>query len=150
MLRQLAVEAVAAQRRGVADDNEFHAGACHGDIHAAQVVQEAYLSLGIASHQTDDYHVAFLPLEAVYGADGDVMFQFAEVVLHFQQSTQQACLSTIRSDDAEVDALVLNLLCRNHFDVIPQHMNHQAGLLAVAQATGTGSFLGAFRGVNVF
>jgi hypothetical protein len=44
--------------------------------------------------------------------------QPAEVVLHFQQPTQQACLSAVGGDDAEVYALAFHPLGRDHLDVV--------------------------------
>ena len=59
------VEAMVAEGLGVADDDELHASAGDGDVHAAQVAQESYLPRGIVAHQADDDNVALLPLEAV-------------------------------------------------------------------------------------
>ena len=65
---------------------KFHACARDCDIHAAQVAQETDGTFGIVTHQGDDYHVAFLALESIDGANGDMSFQFAEIVLHFEQA----------------------------------------------------------------
>lgn len=49
---EFAVEGVAfAEGGAVADDDEFHAGACHGHVDAAQVAQEAYVAVFVAAHK---------------------------------------------------------------------------------------------------
>ena len=110
MLHQFVVEAVVGKGLGVAYYDKLHAGTSHGDVHAAQVAQEADLAVGIVSHQRDDNHVALLALEAVDGAYGDVALEFAEVVLHLQQPPDESRLTAVGGDDSEVDALALNLL----------------------------------------
>ena len=55
----------------VAEDDELHAGTGDGDVHAAQVAEEAYLALVVGAHQRDDDDVALLTLEAVDGVDAD-------------------------------------------------------------------------------
>lgn len=131
VLNERPVEAVAAEGLCVADNDEFHAGACHGDIHAPQVAQEADGAVGIVAHEADNDNIAFLTLEAVDGADGDVAFQLPEIVLHLEQPPQQASLSAVGGDDAEVDAFAFNFLGRNHLDVVAQGVDDDAGLLGV-------------------
>lgn len=60
---------------GIAQYDQFHSGTGDGNIHAAQVVQETYISLVIGSYQADHDHIALLALETVYGMNGN---QFAE------------------------------------------------------------------------
>ncbi len=50
---------------------KFHAGACDGDIHASQVIEEAYLSLLVGTHKGYYYYVALLSLETVNGVHCD-------------------------------------------------------------------------------
>ena len=68
---QTLVELMLGECLDVADDDEFHACAGDGDVHAAQVAKESYLSLLVGAHEGDDDDVAFLSLEAVNGVDGD-------------------------------------------------------------------------------
>ena len=141
VLNERPVEAVAAEGLCIADNDEFHTRACHGDVHASQVAQEANLSLRIVAHEADDYHVALLPLEAVDGADGDVALETAEVVLHFEQAAYEARLTAVGRDDAKVHALALNLLRRNHLDIVAQRMYHQPRFLGIGDGACAGSFL---------
>ena len=68
---QLFVESMFRQRGGIAQDDELHAGAGDGHIHAAQVVEETDLPFFVGAHQADEDNVALLPLESVHGVDGD-------------------------------------------------------------------------------
>ena len=92
VLYELGVEAVAGEGLGVADDNEFHAGACDGHIHSAQVVEEADGALVIVPHHADDDDVALLPLEAIDGVDGDVAAEGAEEFLPLEKTANEAHL----------------------------------------------------------
>ena len=87
---------MARHGRGVAQDDELHAGTRDGDIHAAQVAQESDVAVGIVAHQRDDDDVALLPLEAVDGAHGDVALETAEIMLHLEQAADEARLAAIR------------------------------------------------------
>ena len=69
----------------VAHENKFHASPRDGYVHTAQVVQEADLSVLVAPHQTNEDDVAFLPLESVYGVNGDEFFQWLEEAVPFDQ-----------------------------------------------------------------
>ena len=60
-----------SERIGVAEDDEFHAGAGDGHIHATQIAQESYLPFVVAAHQRDDDNVALLTLETVNGVHAD-------------------------------------------------------------------------------
>ena len=71
---------------GVADDDEFHAGAGDGYIHAAEVVEEAYGALVVVAYHADDDDVAFLSLESVDAVDGDLPVEVAEEFLPFEQA----------------------------------------------------------------
>ena len=107
VLDELGVEAVAAEGVGVAEDDEFHAGAGDGDVHAAEVAEEADGALVVVAHHADNDDVAFLPLEAVDAVDGNLPTQGAEEFLPLEQAAYEAHLGTIGRDDAEVDAVVL-------------------------------------------
>ena len=69
---KLGVKAVAGEGLGVADNDEFHAGASDGDVHAAQVVEETYSALVVVAHHADDNDIAFLPLESIHAVDRDL------------------------------------------------------------------------------
>ena len=60
---------MAAQCGGFAQNDQLHAGAGHGDVHAAQVGEETYLTPFVGTDQTDEDDVAFLPLKTIYGVD---------------------------------------------------------------------------------
>ena len=51
MLDEGAIESVAGEGLGVAYDDEFHACAGHGDVHAAQVAEEADAAVSVVAHQ---------------------------------------------------------------------------------------------------
>lgn len=67
MFKQLLIERMSCQRGGIGQYYEFHAGPCHGYVHAAQILEESYLTVFIGADQADDYHVALLSLESVDG-----------------------------------------------------------------------------------
>ena len=56
---------------GRAEDDELHAGACYGYVHATQVAQEADVAAVVVAHQRDEYDVALLTLKSVDRVDGD-------------------------------------------------------------------------------
>ena len=72
---QTLVEGMSAQGGGVADDDEFHACPGDGHVHAAEVGEEAHLSLLVLPHHGDEDDVALLSLETVYGVDGNEVAQ---------------------------------------------------------------------------
>ena len=71
VLDELGVETVAGEGLSVADDDEFHAGAGDGDVHAAEVVEEADRALVVVAYHADEDDIAFLSLEAVDSGCGD-------------------------------------------------------------------------------
>ena len=80
-LEQLLVEAVLRHCRGVAKDNQFHAGARYCHVHAPQVGEEANLPIVVGTHKRHYYHVALLTLKAVHRVDGDETAQGAQLVV---------------------------------------------------------------------
>ena len=68
---KLAIERVARHRVGIAKNDELHASTGDGDIHTAQVAQEADLAIIVGAHKGNQDNVAFLSLETVDGVDGD-------------------------------------------------------------------------------
>ena len=105
-LEQLLVEAVLRHCRGVAKDNQFHAGACYCHVHAPQVGEEANLPVVVGTHERYYYHVALLTLKAVHRVDGDETAQGAQLVVTAYQLAQILHLSPVRRDHAHVDPLV--------------------------------------------
>lgn len=91
---------------GVAEDDEFHAGAGHGYIHAAEVGEEAYLSVLVGANEGDEDDVSFLALEAIDGIDADEVAHLAELGCVAYLLTQVVGLHPVGGDDAYVDALV--------------------------------------------
>lgn len=68
---QLLIERMAGERGDIAKDDKFHAGPRDGYIHAAEVPQEAYLSVLVGSYHRDEDNVSLLTLEAINGIDRD-------------------------------------------------------------------------------
>ena len=136
VLDELGVEAVAAEGVGIAEDDELHAGAGDGDIHAAEVVEEADGALVVVAHHADNYHVAFLPLEAVDAIDRYQLAERAEEFLPLEQAADEAHLGAIGGDDAEVDAVVLYAAEAYHLDIVAEGVDEQACLLGVGAAEG--------------
>ena len=66
---EASVEGVAGEGGGVAENDEFHAGASDSHVHASEVAQEADFAVVVGAHEADEYHVALLPLESIYGVD---------------------------------------------------------------------------------
>jgi len=117
---QLAVERVARHGRHVAEDDQLHACAGDGHIHAAQVAQESYLPLVVRAHQRDDDDVALLPLEPVNRIHRyKAAERLEEVALH-EQPPQKLHLCPIGRDDAHVDALVQQPLLANLVEIVLQ------------------------------
>ena len=75
VVEEFFVEGVACQGGGVTQDEEFHAGAGNGDVHATQVAQEADLPGIVGPHERDEDDVALLALEPVDSVD---RYQMAE------------------------------------------------------------------------
>ena len=128
---ELGVEGVAGEGVGVAEDDELHAGAGDGDVHAAEVAEEADGALVVVAHHTDDNDVAFLPLEAVDAAYGDLSAEGAEELLPFEQASDEAHLGTVGGDDAEVGAVVEDALHAYHLDVVAEGVDEEACLFGV-------------------
>ena len=70
------------ERAAVAEDDDLHAGTGDGDVHAAHVTEEAYLSFLVRADEGEDDDVALLTLEAVDGIDADAAAErFEELIL---------------------------------------------------------------------
>ena len=138
---ELGVEGVSGEGVGVAEDDEFHAGAGDGDVHAAEVAEEADGALVVVAHHADDDDVAFLPLEAVDAAYGDLPAEGAEEFLPFEQASDEAHLGTVGGDDAEVGAVVEDAFHAYHLDVVAEGVDEEACLFGVGAAEGAAFFL---------
>ena len=55
----------------IAENDELHSGTSDGHVHAAQVAEEAYLTVVVGADEGNEDDVALLALEAVDGVDGD-------------------------------------------------------------------------------
>lgn len=96
VVKELFVEGVACQGGHVPHDDELHAGARDGDIHAAQVVQEADLPCSVGTHHRDEYNIALLPLEAIDGVDRDQMAEWLEKRPFLDQALEVLDLGAVR------------------------------------------------------
>ena len=92
---ELGVETVSGEGVGVAEDDELHAGAGDGDVHAAEVAEESDSTLVVVAHHADNDDVAFLPLEAVDAVDGNLAAEGAEELLPLEQSADEAHLGAV-------------------------------------------------------
>lgn len=79
----------------VAEYDEFHTCSCDGDIHSPKVAQETYLALVVCADERDEYDVAFLALETIYGVDGDEMSERFEKSLLSHHSPEVLHLCTV-------------------------------------------------------
>ena len=64
------IEGVSGKGGAIADDDEFFAGAGHGDVHAADVGEEADVAIGVATYHANANDIALLALEAIDCVDG--------------------------------------------------------------------------------
>lgn len=122
---------MAREGGGVAQDDELHAGAGDGHVHAAQVAQEAYLALVVGAHEAYEYHVALLALEAVDGVDRNQVAVGLEIGRAAHQAAQQLHLGAVGRDDAHVDALVEHVLAAYLLKVVVQGVEREQGLVVV-------------------
>ena len=97
---------MARHGRGIAEDDEFHTGACDGHVHAAEVTQETNLSFVVGADEGDEDDVAFLALEAVDGVDADEVAVRFEELAFFEESAEVLHLGAVGGDDAHVEAFV--------------------------------------------
>ena len=105
ILPQFLVERMLRHRVFIAEDDELHAGSRHRHVHATEVFQETNLSLIIRTHQGDEDHVSFLPLETVHRVDADETAVRLEELILLDELLQILHLGTIRRNDAHVDAI---------------------------------------------
>lgn len=100
------VEGVAGEGGGVAEDDEFHAGAGDCHVHASEVAQEADFAVVVGAHEADEYHIALLPLKSIYGVDRNQVSVRLEKLGGSHHLAQKLHLRAVGRNDAHVDALV--------------------------------------------
>ena len=100
------VERVAGHGGGIAQDDEFHAGASDGHIHAPQVAQEAYLPLLVGTHEADEHDVAFLPLKTVDGIHRNAVPERAKKFGTAQKVPQKLHLRPVGRNDGHIDVFI--------------------------------------------
>ena len=105
ILPQFLVERMLRHRVLVAQDDELHAGSRHRHVHAAKVFQETNLAFIVGTHQRDENHVSFLPLETIHRVDADEAAVRLEEFILLDELLQILHLGTVRRNDAYVDAL---------------------------------------------
>ena len=91
---------------GIAEDDEFHAGACDGHVHASEVAQETDLSFVVGTDEGDEDDVAFLTLEAVDCVDADEVAVRFEELAFLEETAEVLHLCAVRGDDTHVEAFV--------------------------------------------
>ena len=117
ILPQLTVEGMAAEGVAVAKDDELHACPGDGHVHAAQVAQEANLSLIVGAHQGDDDDVALLSLEAVDGVHRNQAAERLEELTLPDELPEILHLCAIGRDDTHVEPLAQDALLANQLIV---------------------------------
>ena len=100
------VERMACHGGCIAEDDEFHTGACDGHVHAAEVAQETNLSFVVGADEGDEDDVAFLALEAVDGVNADEVAVRFEELSFLEESAEVLHLGAVRGDDTHVEAFV--------------------------------------------
>ena len=105
VLVELAIEGVVGHGERVAEDDEFHASAGDGDVHAAQVAQEANLPFVVGAHERDEDDVAFLTLESIDSVHGEQVPEGFEEGVALEKVAQMLHLCAVGRDDAHVDLL---------------------------------------------
>ena len=103
---QFAVEGMACEGGYGADDDELHASAGHGYVHAAQVAEEANVAVVVAADKGDDDDVALLTLKTIDGVDGNQVAEGFEEGCALDESAEILHLSAVGRDETDVDALV--------------------------------------------
>ena len=91
---------------GIAEDDEFHAGAGDGHVHASEVAQETDLSFVVGTDEGDEDDVAFLALEAVDGVDADEVAVRLEELAFSEKSAEVLYLCAVGGNDAHVESFV--------------------------------------------
>lgn len=134
ILPQFLVERMLGHRVLVAQDDEFHAGSRHRHVHAAEVFQETDLSFIVGTHQGDENHVSFLPLETIHRVYADQAAVRLEELILLDELLQILHLGTIRRNDAHVDAIAQHPLLAYLGEVFRQGEQGKLGFRLVDAA----------------
>lgn len=110
ILPQFLVERMFRHRVLVAQDDELHSGSRHRHVHAAEVFQETYLAFIVGTHQRDEDHVSFLPLETIYRIHADQAAVRLEELILLDEFLEILYLGTVRRNDAYIDSFLQNAL----------------------------------------
>ena len=110
ILPQFLVERMFRHRVLVAQDDELHSGSRHRHVHAAEVFQETYLAFIVGTHQGDEDHVSFLPLETIYRIHADQAAVRLEELILLDEFLEILYLGTVRRNDAYIDSFLQNAL----------------------------------------
>ena len=100
------VERMACHGGGIAEDDEFHAGAGDGHVHATEVSEETDLSFVVGTDEGDEDDVAFLALEAIDGVDADEVAVRFEELAFLEEATEVLHLGAVGGNDAYVEAFI--------------------------------------------
>ena len=122
---------MAAEGGAVAKDDELHASAGDGHVHATEIAEEANLALVVAAHKGDKDDVALLTLKAVDGVDGDEAAEGLEELALLDETTQQLNLCAVGRDDAYVEPLAQYALLSYHLVVCLKGKKGEVGLGSV-------------------
>lgn len=88
----------------VAQDDELHSGSRHRHVHATEVFQESYLTFIVGTHQGDEDHVSFLPLETIYRIHAYQAAVRLEELILLDELLEILYLGTVRRNDAYIDS----------------------------------------------
>ena len=110
ILPQFLVERMFRHRVLVAQDDELHSGSRHRHVHAAEVFQETYLAFIVGTHQRDEDHVSFLPLETIYRIHAYQAAVRLEELILLDELLEILYLGTVRRNDAYIDSFLQNAL----------------------------------------
>ena len=110
ILPQFLVERMFRHRVLVAQDDELHSGSRHRHVHAAEVFQESYLAFIVGTHQRDEDHVSFLPLETVHRVYADQTAVRLEELILLDELLEILYLGTVRRNDAYINSFLQNAL----------------------------------------
>ena len=130
------VEGMAGHGRGIAEDDQLHAGAGDSHIHPSQVAQETDLSFVVGADEGDEDDVAFLTLETIDGVHADQVAVGLEELTFLEQPPQVLHLSTVGGDDTDIEAFVEDAGFADLLEVLLQGEESQLCLGLVDAAEG--------------
>ena len=131
ILPQFLVERMFRHRVLVAQDDELHSGSRHRHVHAAEVFQESYLAFIVGTHQRDEDHVSFLPLETVHRVYADQTAVRLEELILLDELLEILYLGTVRRNDAYINSFLQNALLAYLGEVFRQGEQGKLGFCLV-------------------